>query len=131
FLILSDWAADLRLILEARKEGCATMGRKLTLVLAVTAALLMVTAAPGLAHVTANPDESTGGYFKADLRVSHGCDGEPTTEVRVQVPDGVSGVRPQPVLDWEIELEEDNGEVTEVVWTGNELPDDYVEEFGL
>ena len=97
------------------------------------------------AHVTVNPDEAAAGsWFRATLRVSHGCEGSPTVAVRVKLPDGVFSVKPQVKPGWTIEIktrklaqpaEGPHGIVTEVVdeitWRGGPLPDAYFDEFGL
>ena len=43
------------------------------------------------AHVTLERQEApVGSSYKAVLRVPHGCDGSPTTAIRVRVPAGSS-----------------------------------------
>lgn len=106
------------------------MKRPLLLGTATGAALLLL-AAPVSAHISTNPDEIDGRYVKTDFRVPHGCEGEATTALRIQIPDGVSGARPQEVPDWDIEVERDGEEAVEIAWTGGELPDQRVQEFGL
>lgn len=109
---------------------------------------LVATAVPfhtALSHVTANPNEATAdSFFRTALRVGHGCDGSPTTAVRVKMPDGLLSVRPQMKPGWKIEIKmrkldkpTDAGHgkmvtevVDEVIWRGN-LPDTYFDEFGL
>src|SRR5690606_40660844 len=102
-------------------------------------------AAPAYAHVTATPDEADSAFFRTSLRVGHGCDGSPTTAVRVRVPEGVESVHPEVVPGWEIDLVTEDGgaagteegddtaaaTVTEIAWTGGSLPDGYFQEFGL
>ncbi|MBD8505751.1 YcnI family protein [Hoyosella sp. G463] len=101
-------------------------------------------ATPALAHVTANPDEASSRYFRTALRVGHGCDGSPTTAVRVQIPEGVENAGAEQIAGWDAEvIREDLPEpiegahgpitdrVSEVVFSGNSLPDDQFQEFGL
>lgn len=86
-----------------RKLATATM----------TVLLLAALAMPAAAHVTANPDRADAAFFKTDFRVGHGCDGSPVTALRIQIPEEVDSVRPQPVAGWDIELtraEPDTGE---------------------
>ena len=112
----------------------------------ILAALALSLAAPAHAHVTTTPDEADSEYFRTSLRVSHGCEGSPTTAVRVRVPEGVESVRPEMVPGWEVELvtEEGTGQdgtgdgddaaaatVTEIAWVGGSLPDSHFQEFGL
>ena len=44
-----------------------------------------------------------GTSYKAVIKLPHGCDGSPTTRVRVQIPEGVIGVKPKPMPGWSIE----------------------------
>jgi uncharacterized protein YcnI len=116
---------------------------------AVAAGLLvLVTAVPAAAHVTANPREAKAdGYAKFDFRVGHGCEGEPTEELTIQIPDGVVSVKPEHVPGWDATTEvgpldepvELHGEeitegvkvVTFTAQAGSELPDDRFREFGV
>jgi uncharacterized protein YcnI len=99
-----------------------------------------------LAHITANPSEAPAdGYFRTALRVGHGCEGSPTTAVRVKLPDGLLSVRPQQKPGWKIEIKMrklaqpvDAGHgkmvsetVDEIIWRGGNLPDAYFDEFGI
>lgn len=110
-----------------------------------TAALaaLLLTAPAALAHatleVTGAPQAST---YKAVIRIGHGCDGQATERLRVQIPEGVISVKPMPKPGWTVEkvkgayakpydyygTELTEG-VKELVWSGNALPDDEYDEF--
>jgi uncharacterized protein YcnI len=95
------------------------------------------------AHVTLERNTAPiGTPYKAVLRVPHGCDGSATTAIRVRIPDGVIDVKPMPKPGWTLNLV--NGKyaktyslyraqvsegVTEIDWTGGNLPDDYYDEF--
>lgn len=112
---------------------------------AAGASLALAITAGALAHVTVNPGEApANSYARLDFRVGHGCEGSPTTSVRIQIPEGVTSVRPQLKPGWENEIVvgplaepyESHGElitegVTEVTWSGGELSDDYFDDFGL
>ena len=97
--------------------------------------------------VVAHPSFETrsakiGSSYKAVIKVPHGCDGSPTTRVRVLIPEGVIGVKPKPMTGWSIETKRGpyarsykfyHGAVLaegvkEIVWSGK-LPDDYYDEF--
>ncbi len=98
------------------------MKRKLSVVGAVfgVGAMLAV-AAPAHAHVVVSPEEVKAGDYET-LTVSVPTEKEvPTTEVRVQVPEGflLSGV--QPVPGWDHSFEEDRGVVTAVTFSGGEI----------
>ncbi len=96
--------------------------RKLPLKVAALSALLtLAVAGPSWAHVTVAPEEVAAEDYET-LTVTVPTEKEvPTTEVRVEVPDGftVSGV--QPVPGWDYEFEEDGGLITSVTWSGGEI----------
>jgi uncharacterized protein YcnI len=93
----------------------------------------MTIAATGVAgaHVVVEPEEvEVGGYEK--FVVSVPTEKEiPTTEIRVEVPEGftVSGV--QPVPGWEYEFEEEGGVVTAISWSGGQIRDREFQEFAF
>jgi uncharacterized protein YcnI len=110
---------------------------------AVQAALLTVLAGPALAHATLETKEAeTGSYYKAVVRIGHGCEGSPTLKVRVRLPDGVTSVKPQPKSGWELAtvkgklatpITDSHGNpvtegITEVDWSGR-LLDEHYDEF--
>lgn len=87
------------------------------------AAVCAVLAVSGTAwaHVVVSPEEVTTGDYET-LTVSVPTEKEvPTTEIRVEVPEGflLSGV--QPVPGWEHAFEEDGGIVTAVTFSGGEI----------
>lgn len=125
-----------------------TFRRRATTSILFGGAVTLLVAGPAAAHVTADPSATAaGGYAVVDLRVPHGCDGEATNEVEVQIPDGVISVKPEQVPGWtattelgayDEPVELHGSEVTEgvkvVTWTaddGQELPDDQYRDFGL
>ena len=85
---------------------------------------------------------AVGASYKAVIRIPHGCDGSPTTRVRVQIPEGMIGVKPKPMPGWSIETKRGAYErsypyyhgatltegVREISWTGK-LLDDHFDEF--
>src|SRR3954466_3554495 len=69
------------------------------------AACFAASVAPASAHITlATKTAAVRGSYMAILRVPHGCDGAATTAIRVQIPAGVYGVKPQPKAGWKIEI---------------------------
>jgi uncharacterized protein YcnI len=109
------------------------------------AGLAAAVAGPALAHpVFAQPDVSAGSHWAGELRLGHGCAGSPTTSLRVEIPEQLVVVRPQPKPGWTVEVEREPlaepvaGEggrliterVTAITWTGR-LPDDQFDVFGL
>ena len=109
----------------------------------LVAALAATSVAPALGHVTLETQEAkVGGGYKAVLRVPHGCAGSPTTSIRVKIPEGVIGVKPMPKPGWTLKLTtgkypktyklfhaELTEGVTEIGWSGGQLPDDWYDEF--
>lgn len=108
--------------------------------------LAVLATAPAAAHVTLEAQQAPAdSYYKAVVRVPHGCAGSPTTRVRLRIPDGVRDVKPQPKPGWQLEIVTaklaqpiDDGHggkitegVTEVVWSGGRLPDAHYDELVL
>jgi uncharacterized protein YcnI len=109
------------------------------------ATCLLLAAVPASAHVTLEAREATvGTHFKAVFRVPHGCEGSATVKLTVKIPEGVIAVKPMPHAGWTIDIVKgkyakaydyygsklDEG-VTQVSWSGGNLPDDYYDEFVL
>ncbi|WP_203135793.1 YcnI family copper-binding membrane protein [Microbacterium sp. JZ31] len=91
----------------------------------VTLAAGLVLAAPlaASAHVTVTPDApAVGGYDVLTFAFGHGCDGSPTTALRIDMPDGLDSVTPTIAPGWAIDVERDasNGLVTQVTYTADE-----------
>jgi periplasmic copper chaperone A len=102
-----------------------------------------------LAHVTLEqPNVEAGTYYKATLRVGHGCEGLPTAVLRVQVPEGFQGAKPMPKPGWTLAVlrtklakpYDNHGkpvteDVSEITWTANSpdqyLADAHYDEFAL
>jgi uncharacterized protein YcnI len=97
------------------------------------------------AHITLETREATiGSSYKAVFVVPHGCAGSATIKIRVQIPEGVIGVKPMPKAGWNVEAVRGkyaadydfhgtkiSEGVKEVVWSGGKLPDDNYDEFVL
>jgi len=106
-------------------------------------------AAPAMAHITFEAKEvKADATTKFVLRVPHGCAGSPTTAVRIQIPESLSGVKPQPKPGWTLDIVHADPEVTaatepapnphaghpaavvkEVSWSGGKLEDAHYDEF--
>lgn len=106
-------------------------------------ALALLAAPAAHAHVTLETGQAPqGSTYKAVVRVGHGCHGAATRTLRIRIPAGVIAVKPMPKPGWTIRkvtgayakpydyygtaMKEG---VTELVWTGGELPDDEYDEF--
>jgi uncharacterized protein YcnI len=87
----------------------------------LAACLVVVTPTVALAHVSVSPEGVAPGDY-ATLTVKVPTEKEiPTTEVRVEVPEGFTFGGVQPVPGWEHEFEEEGGVVTAVTWSGGEI----------
>lgn len=98
-----------------------------------------------MAHVTlANGPAKPDSYTVIQLQVPHGCDGKPTNEVRVTLPAGFYGAKPQPKAGWELEIikgdyakpydnhgtKVSSGPI-EIRWKNGNLPDDNYDVFAI
>ncbi|HYG90015.1 MAG TPA: DUF1775 domain-containing protein [Azospirillum sp.] len=104
---------------------------------------LAATAGTAVAHVTLEAREApAGSYYKAVVKVPHGCEGTATTAIRVRLPEGVVNAKPMPKPGWTlttkegeyVQAYESHGRtitrgVTEIAWTGGTLPDAWYDEF--
>jgi hypothetical protein len=111
--------------------------------LAATAFITAIATSSAEAHVSlATKETAANSSYKAVLQVPHGCDGEATVAVRVQIPEGVIGVKPMPKAGWTLTTTkgpyakpyDSHGRsfsdgVKEIVWSGGNLSDDYFDEF--
>jgi uncharacterized protein YcnI len=104
-----------------------------------------------LAHahiVLSEPKAIAGSYYKATLRVGHGCNGSATTGLTVQVPAGFQGAKPQAKFGWAVVTRKAKlvmpynshgktvtDDVVELRWTAankeESLPDDQFDEFSF
>jgi uncharacterized protein YcnI len=108
---------------------------------------MVVLSTSAQAHIVlAEPQAVAGSYYKATLRVGHGCSGSATTGVTLQVPPGFQGAKPQPKPGWIISTRKaklaqsyaSHGktvteDVVEISWQATTsdaaLPDDFFDEF--
>ena len=116
-----------------------------------TAASFLLSALFGCAQahvVLTEPKAIADSYYKATLRVGHGCNGSSTHSLVVQVPLGFQGAKPQPKVGWTIATRKAKlttpynshgktvtDDVVEVRWTAASheaaLPDDQFDEFAF
>ena len=124
-----------------------SLKKKLTTL--ATACLLLSSAGLASAHVTLDqPQAQNGSYYKAVVRVGHGCEGTATHTLTVQVPFGFRGVKPMPKAGWTLttrkatlaEPYDSHGkrvteDVVEVSWKANnteaQLQDAWYDEFAM
>jgi uncharacterized protein YcnI len=108
-------------------------------------ALALLAPAAAEAHVTLQPDEAPeGAYTVLDVRVPNESEGENTTKVAVQFPEGFGDVSFQAVPGWNVKvvhqklkkpIQTDDGAVTEgvreVIFSGGKLPPGEFQDFPL
>jgi uncharacterized protein YcnI len=108
------------------------------------AAVALAAICPAFAHVTLETAQAAvGAGYKAVLRVGHGCEGSPTTAIRIRIPDGIIAVKPMPKPGWKLDVVNgkygkpyevghgvkiDEG-VKEISWSGGNLPEAFYDEF--
>ena len=111
--------------------------------LAATAFAGAIATSSAEAHVSlATKETAANSSYKAVLQVPHGCDGEATIAVRVQIPEGVIAVKPMPKAGWTLTTTkgayakpyDSHGRsvsdgVKEIVWSGGNLSDEHFDEF--
>ena len=113
------------------------------------ACALLAAASSASSHVVLDqPAALAGTSYKAAFRIGHGCDGSPTTAVKVFLPAGFSGAKPMPKPGWTLttrieklakpysshgrQVTEDVAEITwAAVSKDNWLPDAWYDEFTL
>jgi uncharacterized protein YcnI len=109
----------------------------------VAGSLGVATNGSAFAHATLEateaPPDST---YKGVIRIGHGCEGKPTRAVRIRIPEGVIAAKPMPKAGWQLATVKGpyartydyygtpvTEGVTEIAWTGGDLPDDWYDEF--
>ncbi len=86
----------------------------------------------------------SGAYFKATIRVSHGCNGSDTTKVVVEIPEGLQAAKPQAKPGWQVvtkirQLQKPftlHGKtftegVYKIIWEGGLLSNEHFDEFSF
>jgi uncharacterized protein YcnI len=98
---------------------------------ATTSVIAVVGASSASAHMGIELRGSTptaGSSSTLMFRPGHGCDGDATNALSVEIPAGVTGVKAQPKAGWKLSTSNEGKTIT---WSGGALPDDQFDEFGL
>jgi uncharacterized protein YcnI len=118
-------------------------------VAATSVTILTLLATPAAAHVGTSASEvPAGGSLDLGLTIGHGCDGSPTRQVVVQIPDPVNSASAYAKPGWAIDIEtedlnppvqaghgqtisERTSTITFTADTGNELPNELRDTFTI
>lgn len=110
----------------------------------LAAAVLGAATASAHAHATLETQTAPAdSYYKAVVKVPHGCEGSPTLIVKVSLPAGTSSVKPMPKHGWALKIvktrldqpirdshgREITERVSEIHWSGGRLLDEHYDEF--
>lgn len=93
--------------------------RRGALAAAVAAAFVLAVPAAASAHVGVSPDHiPAGSSTLLTFSFSHGCEGSPTTALRVTMPEGIGNAWPTFDSDWSADIEKSaSGAVSAVTFT--------------
>ncbi|MGC1496412.1 MAG: DUF1775 domain-containing protein [Sulfitobacter sp.] len=111
-------------------------------VTATTIALTLLINTASWSHATLETQSAAvGSTYKGVMRIGHGCEGQATQRVSIQIPEGVIAVKPMPKAGWTLDTkigaydepheyygDTVNQGVREVIWTGS-LEDAHYDEF--
>lgn len=99
--------------------------------LAISVFLTLITASVASAHVRVLPEEvPADSYEVLTVRVPTEKD-IPTTQVRVEVPEGFTVLGVQPVPGWDHEFEENAGVIEAITWSGGEIRPQEFQQFAV
>lgn len=107
--------------------------------LSLSICLLLFLASPLLndvfAHVAVKPQEVSIGSFQTFVLSAPSEKEQPTIGIRLVLPDGLNHVTPTVKSGWNIEVkkqgEGESAKVTEILWTGGEIPAGQRDEFSF
>ena len=95
---------------------------RIWLLLSITCLRVLMVSGIAWAHVLVSPKEApANSYQKFTVSVPTEQD-IPTTEVRVEVPEGFTVTGVQPVPGWQHEFEKDSGVIKTITWSGEDQP---------
>jgi len=99
------------------------MIRRFVLAAAACSAALLALAGPVSAHIDPNPTEAqAGSRLTVGFTVEHGCDGSPTVQLDMRLPEGVTDAVPESSQGWDESIETVDGD-TIVTFAGGPLAD--------
>jgi len=100
------------------------MIRRLLVSAGVTTAAFLAIAGPVSAHIDPDPETAqAGSRLTVGFTVEHGCEGSPTAQLDMRLPEGVVDAVPEAVDGWEGSVDTIDG-ATIVTFVGGPLADD-------
>jgi uncharacterized protein YcnI len=102
----------------------------------VVSGLSVVAAIPASAHATVQmygEKATANSYGAVFIRIPHAAADRSTVKVEVQIPEGVTAVKPQRLSGWSESVTKgaDGKTVTSVTWSNGSLPDTSFQDFGI
>jgi uncharacterized protein YcnI len=101
--------------------------RRLALISSAASAAVLALANPVFAHIDPDPSEAqAGSTLSVAFTIEHGCDGSPTVQLDMRLPDGVTDAEPEPFEGFESSID---GDV--ISYVGGPLADDQEATFAI
>ena len=102
----------------------------------VVSGLSVAAAIPASAHATVQmygEKATAGAYGAIFIRIPHAAADRSTVKLEVQIPEGVTAVKPQRLSGWNESVTNgaDGKTVTSVTWSNGSLPDTSFQDFGI
>jgi uncharacterized protein YcnI len=102
----------------------------------VVSGLSVAAAIPASAHASVQmygEKATAGGYGAVFIRIPHAAADRSTVKVEVQIPEGVTAVKPQRLSGWSesITKSADGATISSVTWSNGSLPDTSFQDFGI
>ncbi len=87
-----------------RSAPCWRIWARMAALAAALPVAVIGTAGPASAHVTITPSTTAAGaHAVLEVSVGHGCEGSPTTEITIRIPDEINSVTPTRTALWQVE----------------------------
>lgn len=103
------------------------MIRRLALLSVAAATATLALSAPAFAHIDPDPSEAqAGSTLSIAFTIEHGCDGSPTVQLDMRLPEGVTDAEPEPFEGFEGSVD---GDV--LTYVGGPLADDEEATFSV
>ena len=91
---------------------------RLCALLSITCLVMLATAGVAWAHVVVTPKEAPANSYQKFVVSVPTEKNIPTTEIRVEVPEGFTVTGVQPVPGWQYKFERDSSFIKAITWSG-------------